>query len=286
MSDPILRTPKPEDARRIGEIIYEAFRTISESHNFPPDFPSVEPAVGLAQMMIARADVYGVAAEIGGEIVGSNFLWESDDVAGVGPITVDPMVQNSSIGKMLMQDVIRRAEEQGKSSTRLLQAAYHNRSLALYTKLGFNTVEPLSAFSGPAFQAKLPGRETRTLTQSDIDEANEVCQAVHGISRRNEIAGSAQIGSGLVVTYNGRITGYTTGIGMFGHAACETADDLKALIGSGREISGPVFMLPTRNSEMMRWCFENGLRVVQPMTLMSKGVYQEPRGAFLPSILY
>jgi hypothetical protein len=36
----------------------------------------------------------------------------------------------------------------------------------------------------------------------------------------------------------------------------------------------------------MRWCLENGLRIVQPLTLMSKGLYQEPRGAFLPSILY
>ena len=286
MSDVILRTPNAQDARRIGEIIYEAFKTISEAHSFPPDFPSADVAVSLAEMMIERPDVYGVAAEIDGEIVGSNFLWESDDVAGVGPITVNPNVQNSSIGKLLMQDVIRRAEEQGKSSTRLLQAAYHNRSLALYTKLGFNTVEPLSTFNGPAFRVNLPGRETRPMTNSDVDDANNVCLAVHGISRRNEIAGSVQMGTGLVVTYNGRITGYTTGVGFFGHAVGETVDDLKALIGSAREFSGPGFMLPTRNSEMMRWCFENGLRVVQPMTLMSKGVYQKPRGAFLPSILY
>jgi hypothetical protein len=187
---------------------------------------------------------------------------------------------------MLMQDVICRAEKQGKPSTRLLQAAYHNRSLALYTKLGFNTVEPLSAINGPAFEVGMPGREVRPLSENDIDGADEVCYSVHGISRRNEIADAAQTGSGLVVTYSGRVTGYTTGIGFFGHAACETQDDLKALIGSGREINGPGFMLPTRNSEMMRWCMSNGLRVVQPMTLMSKGIYQEPRGAFLPSILY
>jgi hypothetical protein len=29
-----------------------------------------------------------------------------------------------------------------------------------------------------------------------------------------------------------------------------------------------------------------GLRVVQPMTLMSTGLYNEPRGAFLPSVIY
>ena len=30
----------------------------------------------------------------------------------------------------------------------------------------------------------------------------------------------------------------------------------------------------------------HGLRIVQPMTLMSLGEYREPQGAFLPSILY
>jgi hypothetical protein len=29
-----------------------------------------------------------------------------------------------------------------------------------------------------------------------------------------------------------------------------------------------------------------GLRIVEPMTLMSVGLYNEPQDAFLPSILY
>ena len=48
---------------------------------------------------------------------------------------------------------------------------------------------------------------------------------------------------------------------------------------------GPGFLLPTRNSDVFRWCLANGLRVVQPMTLMSIGLYNEPRGAFMPSVL-
>ncbi|MER3423912.1 MAG: GNAT family N-acetyltransferase, partial [Nitrospiraceae bacterium] len=46
------------------------------------------------------------------------------------------------------------------------------------------------------------------------------------------------------------------------------------------------FLLPTRNADLFRWCLEQGLRVVQPMTLMSQGLYQKPAGTFLPSILY
>src|SRR5829696_8261820 len=122
----ILRAGKPEDAEIIGHIGFEAFRTISENHNFPPDFTVPEMAVGLAGMLLSRPDIYSVVAEMDGEIVGSNFLWEGNQISGVGPITINPRVQNSSIGKKLMEDVIRRSEEKGFLSVRLVQAAYHN----------------------------------------------------------------------------------------------------------------------------------------------------------------
>ena len=66
----------------------------------------------------------------------------------------------------------------------------------------------------------------------------------------------------------------------------KTIEDLKALIGAAPNFPGPGFLIPTRNSDLLRWCLENGLRLVQPMTLMSLGLYNEPDGAFLPSVLY
>lgn len=75
-------------------------------------------------------------------------------------------------------------------------------------------------------------------------------------------------------------------VGFFGHAVGESNDDLKALIGAAREFPAPGFLLPTRNSELLRWCLGNGLRIVQPMTLMSTGLDNEPHGVFLPSVIY
>jgi hypothetical protein len=46
------------------------------------------------------------------------------------------------------------------------------------------------------------------------------------------------------------------------------------------------FLLPTRNGAVFRWCLEHGLRIVQPMALMSIGLYNEPQRVFLPSIVY
>ncbi len=281
-----LRAGQPEDAAKTGEICYEAFRTISESHNFPKDLPSVEIAAGLSGMLLSRPDVYSVIAEIDGEIVGSNFLWKDVDVAGVGPITVDPQVQNSTVGRMLMDDVVSHAEENGNRSVRLVQAAYHNRSLALYTKLGFDTVEPLSTIQGAPLNLKIEGCDVRPMTENDIEAADEICFQVHGIRRTGELRGVVAQNSGAVVERAGKITGYTTTLGFFGHTLGETNDDIKALIAAAPEFPGVGFLLPTRNNELMRFCLANGLKIVQPMTLMSRGFYQEPRGAFIPSILY
>ena len=185
-----------------------------------------------------------------------------------------------------MIDVLRRGDENKVPSIRLVQAAYHNRSLSLYTKLGFDTVEPLSLMQGPRIGREIEGYRVRSMTVDDLDGVEAVCRRVHGISRRNEAAGAIEQGSAKVVEHDGRITGYTTVLGFFGHSVGESNEDLKALIAESEVFAGNGFLLPTRNSDLMRWCFENGLRIVEPLTLMSRGLYQEPCGAFLPSILF
>lgn len=282
----ILRAGRPEDADRCGVICYEAFKRISEYHNFPQDFPAPEAAIGLLSMLLSRPDVYSVVAEVNGQIAGSNFLWKQEMVAGVGPITVDPDVQNSTVGRQLMEDVMRHGEDGRFSSIRLVQAAYHNRSLSLYTKLGFDTREPLSLMSGPALNVKIPDYTVRPANENDRDACDALCFRVHGHTRSSELLDAITQGTASVVEHNGRITGYATAIAFLGHAVGESNEDLKALIGAATELPPPGFLLPTRNSELFRWSLENGLRVVQPMTLMSKGLYNEPRGAFLSSILY
>src|SRR5688572_29431649 len=286
LTDVALRSGRPDDAESAGTICFEAFKTISDQHNFPRDFPSPEPAIGLLTFLLSRQDVYSVVAEIDGRVVGSNFLWETASIAGVGPITVDPSVQNGAIGRRLMEDVLQRTEKQGFAGVRLVQAAYHNRSLSLYTKLGFDTREPLSAMQGPALGLEIPGHHVRPATKDDVNECNKLCARIHGFEREVELIDAINQGSAVVVEREGRITGYTNGIGFLGYAVGDNNEDLKALIGAAKEFPGPGFLLPTRNSELMRWCLQHGLRVVMPMTLMSIGLYNEPRGAFLPSVIY
>jgi len=281
-----LRPGRPDDAAACGSICYEAFKKFAEHHNFPPDFPTPEIAIGLCSHLLSRSDVYSVVAEADGRVVWSNFLWENGVIAGVGPITIDPAAQNLAVGKRLMEDVIRRAEERAFAGVRLVQAAYHNRSLSLYTKLGFDAREPLSTIQGPALGLEIPGHAVRPAKAEDLPACNELCLRVHGHDRGLELSDAVRQGSATVVENAGRVTGYATVIGFFGHAVGESNEDLKALIGAAPAFPGPGFLLPTRNGDLLRWCLKMGLRVVQPMTLMSMGLYNEPRGAFLPSILY
>src|SRR5215467_2010705 len=94
-----LRPGKAEDAQRCGAICYDAFKTIAEQHNFPPDFPSPEFATAVLARLLSHTGFYAVVAELDGRVVGSNFLDERSTVAGIGPITVDPAVQNRAVGR-------------------------------------------------------------------------------------------------------------------------------------------------------------------------------------------
>ena len=280
------RPGKADDAEVVGAICYEAFKAIADQHNFPPDFPDRQTAVGLLSQLLSREDIYSVVAESGGRVVGSNFLWENNLIAGVGPITVDPAGQNSSVGRQLMEDVLRRARHRHFVGIRLVQSAYHNRSLSLYTKLGFDTREPLSNLQGPAIKLEIPGHAVRQASEADLDDCNRLCSTVHGHERGPELREALNQGIATLVEHGGRVTGYATMVGFFGHAVGESNEDLKALIGAATEFPGPGFMVPTRNGELLRWCLENGLRIVQPMTLMSMGLYNQPAGVFLPSVIY
>lgn len=281
-----LREARLDDAAECGRICYDAFYAISTAHNFPPDFPDPEVAIGLLSMLIAHPGHHFVVAERDGKIVGSNVLDERGPIAGVGPITVDPAGQNAGVGRQLMMHVIERAMARGLPGVRLVQAAFHNRSLALYASIGFEPREPLSCVQGPALGVSIPGFAVRAATAEDLDGCNTLCIDVHGHSRSGEVRDALAGGSVRVVEHGGTIVGYTTGIGFIGHTVAEHDQALMALIADAREFFGPGFLLPTRNARVLRWCLEQGLRITQPMTLMSLGLYNEPRGAYLPSIAY
>jgi len=285
-SDVQIRQAAPSDAEVCGRIFYEAFATINRSHNFPPELPAPEAGIGILGMLFSHPEFYCVVAERGGRIVGSNCLDERSKISGLGPVSVDPAVQNRGVGRTLMSAMLDRVRQKDASGVRLLQAAFHNRSLSLYAKLGFDAREPVSVMQGGPAATTVEGCAVRPATTADLDCCNHLCERVHGHNRAGELRDGISQGTALVVERHGRITAYASGFGYFGYAVAEANLDLQALIGAAKNVSGPGILVPTRNAELFRWCLENGLRVLQPMTLMTIGLYNQPTGAYLPSILY
>jgi len=143
-----IRPAETADAAVCGEIAYRAFQTLADYHSFPRPYPSAEVAVGLLSQLLVNPGFYGIVAEREGRIVGSNFVDERASIAGIGPITVDPEVEARGIGRSLMQAVVGHLADRNVAGIRLVQAAYNNRSLCLYTTMGFQTREPLSMMQG------------------------------------------------------------------------------------------------------------------------------------------
>ncbi|MEU9013432.1 GNAT family N-acetyltransferase [Streptomyces sp. NPDC048479] len=282
----VLRPGTPADAAECGRICFEAFAALANKHGFPPDVPSPEAGVALVETLLTHPGFYGVVAELDRRIVGSNFLDERSTVVGVGPITIDPAVQNQGVGRLLMRDVMDRAAERRVPGIRLLQSGYHTRSFALYASLGFEFRETLACLQGPPIMRSVTGYTVREATDADLESCNDLCRSVHGVDRGGEVADALKQGTARVVEHDGRITGYATDLAFFAHAVGETTTEIRALIASAAAFGGPGILVPASNSQLLHWCLGNNLKVQQLMSLMSVGLYSEPTGAYLPSILY
>lgn len=283
-----LRRARPGDADAIAQVTYTAFRAFHQSRGFQPDFPSVEAALGLASAQLADPQTFGIVAERNGQIVGANFLTEGDPIRGVGPIAVDPAHQDAGIGRALMLAVIERGAD--ALGTRLVQDAFNEKTLALYTGLGFDPREPLALLSGTPKEQPSAGTQVRPMTAADLRAATQLCRRVHGFARASDLQAALAQGTPVVLKRDGRIAAYMTApnVWLMNHAVAEDEAALCALIlGAGAASTAPLgFLMPIRQAALFRWCLGQGLRVVKPMTLMSRGHYARPDGAWLPSVIY
>jgi predicted N-acetyltransferase YhbS len=276
------------DIPACGRIIKSAFDGIARAHNFPLDFVSPEMAMGVAEGFTNHPQIYGVLAEQDGRVVGSNFLDQRNAVSAVGPISVDPDAQAKGVGRRLMTAVL----EHGRAAMgiRLVQDAFNTRSMSLYASLGFDVKEPLALMSGKTCSVPAADDEVRPLEDADLPACAELCRKVHGFDRTAELRDTNQMFGSQVLVRGGRVMAYLAAPGMWflNHAVAQTEQDLRSLlVGASASGTSPLsFLLPTRQAGLFRWAIGEGLRVVKPMTLMSMGEYQEPRGAYLTSVGY
>jgi GNAT superfamily N-acetyltransferase len=285
-----LRPIEPADSEACARITYEAFAGLHDFHQFPRDFPTLEAAEQLVSNFIAHPAIWGVVAEADDRIVGSNFLDERGAITGVGPITVDPKAQGHGVGRRLMEAVIERGAN--ARGIRLLQDSFNMQSLSLYASLGFDVQEPTVVMSGRPSSGPPSGIEVRPIEEGDLEQCERLCLSVHGFERTNELRDALHVPvfSPMAALRDGRVTAYATTLTFFpaAYAVAETGEDMRALItgalAAGDEPAS--FLLPTRQADLFRWCLNEGLRAVKPMTYMTIGEYRQPNGCWIPSVLY
>ena len=284
-----IRLMKQDDVENCGRICYEAFKGIAERHNFRTDFPSPEAGVQLTQALFASPQVFSIVAETDGQTVGANHLWEYDAIRAVGPITIDPNAQAKGVGRKLMEAVIERGT--GSRGIRLVQDSFNAASLSLYASLGFDVKEPLVLIEGEVKGDVSSDVEVRAIREEDFAGCAELSRKVHGLERIGELRNTPPFLTSFVAMRDGRITAYTSAphFWALNHAAAESVEDMQALLtGAGNLSDGQPLslLLPTRQTDLFRWCLKKGMRVIKPMTLMAMGEYQEPGGCYLPSVGY
>jgi N-acetylglutamate synthase-like GNAT family acetyltransferase len=256
-------------------------------HNFPPELPSLAIAARFIQTRVDDPNTQGFLIERTGRIVGSIFLTIMPEcpVAGIGPLTVDPDAEGG-IGRRLVQAALRGAHQIGLTEVRLIQSPMHLRSLALYTKAGFNVCEPLLTVENAVPVNAANGDGVRLATPDDVPRCQQICHEAYGFARRFELNAAISRQIATVVERDSKIVGYACGIGFRGHAVCETTEELKSLIVHSPRHPGGGFFVPARNGELLRWLFQHGVRALWPATLMSSGGYQQPTRAFLPAMAF
>jgi predicted N-acetyltransferase YhbS len=281
-----VRAATAADAESCAAIFFSAFESIAARHGFPIEPSSPEFTRFQMGMMLSSPGIAGLVAERDHEVIGSAFADERGAVVGIGPVSVSPSAQDAGVGRALMEALLARQRERGAVAVRLVQTAYHYRSLALYAKLGFTVREPLSVFQGAPPSLSIPGCGVRPALEADAAACEQLCTRVHGHARTAELLAAIAAGTARVVERPQRISGYATGIGYGWHAVAETNEDLIALLASTEAIMGLGVIVPSRNAELLAWCLSHGLSLVQQSTLMTLGLFSEPAGAWLPSIVY
>jgi GNAT superfamily N-acetyltransferase len=118
------------DARRIMRLAFGTFSGVPDPANYRSDLDFIATRW--------RADPSAAfAAEVNGELVGSNFAVRWGSFGFFGPLTVRPDFWDRGIGQQLMQPIMECFARWGIRQAGLFTFAHSPRHVALYQKFGF-----------------------------------------------------------------------------------------------------------------------------------------------------
>jgi len=268
----------------IARICHEAYKDLTDRHHFPPMFPSTGVARQAFKMILDSDFSYGVTAMVNGEPVGSAIMWLMDEVAAIGPVSMEPSFQGQSVARPMMEYLLDYAHRNDYEMVRLSQRSYNPVSLSLYAKVGFNTVESFMEMR----PSPRPDSEeaVRPFIETDFPAIEMLSKRNYKVNRSSDLRAISQFGGNTLVRDSGKgLTGYLACGPGLGHGVAETDEDILALVGEAaiRFPDSAKFNCPLSNGNLYRKFLEAGCRAVEVHTLMAYGPYEQPEGVWLPS---
>jgi predicted N-acetyltransferase YhbS len=282
-----IRSAVAGDAAACAATAYAAHARVSAVHNFPSELPTLEVATRFIRSKLENPRCRGYVAEKDGYVVGSVFVTAVADcpAGAIGPLTVEP-AHEGGVGAALLQEAVAEAARMGIVQLRLIQSPTHLRSLALYTKAGFDLREPLLVVTNTALTHAVDNSGLRRATLGDDSDCACLCRKVYGFARTAELNEAIGGNTAMVLERKDRIAGYACSIGFRGHAVASTVEDLMVLIAHAPKSVGAGLFIPTRNGALLRWLLHNGARALWPAAIFSIGDFHEPTTPYLPSMVF
>jgi GNAT superfamily N-acetyltransferase len=171
------------------------------------------------------------AAEVGGELIGSNFATNWGSVGFFGPLTIRPDFWDRGVGKHLMEPVMETFAKWGTRHAGLFTFAHSQKHVGLYQRFGFWPRFLTAIMSKPVEPAKGGPRRTRfsEVPAGERDGVLSACRELTGdiyegldVGREIRAVATQELGDTILVWDDG---------GLAGLAVCHTGPGTEA--GSG-----------------------------------------------------
>ncbi|MBW3659819.1 MAG: GNAT family N-acetyltransferase [Actinobacteria bacterium] len=219
-----LREEDVEEADRIMRLAFGTYLGVPEPMEVFGDVQYVRPR-------FAAAPGWAVAAELDGELVGSNFATRWGSFGFFGPLTVRPDLWDQGVGGALVEAVVSLFEDWGVRQAALFTFPQSPKHIGLYQNFGF-----WPQHLTPLLERQLaPGAASRPPSYSGLedrqqDEAIGACRTVtdaifEGLDLEHEILATEAQGIGDTVLLDGdaELDGFAVchlGAGEAGSGTC------------------------------------------------------------------
>jgi GNAT superfamily N-acetyltransferase len=140
-----LRPARADELQRAQELIVSSLNDLTERHGFGA-MASVRPAA--FQLYCFNEDPGGLwIAEEEREIVGSAFSWVCGDLWFLAELFITPRMQGSGIGRQLLRQTLRHADQAGARTRALITFTFNTVSQGLYVRHGMFPRLPIYMFN-------------------------------------------------------------------------------------------------------------------------------------------